>query len=361
MITRQKQLHLDAYLIELIKDQTDMNDCFLVDIETTGFSAELSKIYLIGCIYSDGNDFHLIQWLCEKNEDEYELLYKFSHWIRRFKSAVHYNGTSFDFPFIKKRLHKYNISSRISDLIEIDLYTHIRPFQRHFNLGNLKLKTVENFFGYNRIDTFDGGTLINIYLDFIKKPTTEIEVTLLLHNEEDLLGLFQSLKAYERIHFIKLAQAKQISILNLTAHKGQDTLKLSMPYPTLFNAQLSLGSYILEVETNSITLIIPILENTLNYYYPNYKDYFFLPMESQVIHKSVAQFVEKEHKTKATKENCYIKKRGTFIPLINNFNTTYYTFKNHYKDQQHFLELTDQLLLNQEFLSQLMLEALSTL
>ena len=40
-------------------------------------------------------------------------------------------------------------------------------------------------------------------------------------------------------------------------------------------------------------------QDTLKYFYDNYKDYFYLPKEDTAIHKSVATYVDKDFRQKA--------------------------------------------------------------
>ena len=56
------------------------------------------------------------------------------------------------------------------------------------------------------------------------------------------------------------------------------------------------------------------LENVaLKFFYKDYKNYFYLPNEDMAIHKSMATFIDKDKKIKATKDNCYTKITDTFI------------------------------------------------
>ena len=47
------------------------------DIETTGFSADVTALYLIGCIYYETGNWKLIQWFAEDNVSEKEALTAF--------------------------------------------------------------------------------------------------------------------------------------------------------------------------------------------------------------------------------------------------------------------------------------------
>ncbi len=62
------------------------------------------------------------------------------------------------------------------------------------------------------------------------------------------------------------------------------------------------------------TLKIPYFYGILKYFYEDYKDYYYLPLEDCAIHKSVAEFVDKAYRKKATRKTCYQKKEGKFLP-----------------------------------------------
>lgn len=65
--------------------------------------------------------------------------------------------------------------------------------------------------------------------------------------------------------------------------------------------------YYLHVAGDFLRLRIPLYEGMVRRYYSDYKNYYYLPLEDQAVHKSVAQFVDKDHKEKATPQNCYTK------------------------------------------------------
>ena len=61
-------------------------------------------------------------------------------------------------------------------------------------------------------------------------------------------------------------------------------------------------------------MYIHTYKGTLKFYYPDYKQYYYLPEEDEAIHQSLAAFVDKSRRIKATKETCYTKKNGIFLP-----------------------------------------------
>lgn len=359
MLIMEKDITLDLSILNKITEEP--SKLLLLDIETTGFSPESNRIYLIGFIRLHNQQFKLTQWLCEKDEDEYELLFRFSRLLCSEYTILHYNGTSFDIPFINKRLKVYNIPSKIHDIKQIDLYLELKPIQRYLNLEDLKLKTVEKAFGFSRLDVNTGGALIKVFLEFTQTRNLELKELLLLHNEEDLLGLYYVLNSYDKIVFFRNAVAKSFSTDDMMLEVVESTLRMRISHKANFNATIHVHPYTLQITLEEVLIIIPICVDTLYYFFPDYKDYFYLPLEDMAVHRSVGQFVDKEHRKKATKSNCYIKKRGTFIPLLKNFNTSLPTYKYTIKDSIHYIELTENLLKDVQLLSQLFSQILSSL
>ena len=66
---------------------------------------------------------------------------------------------------------------------------------------------------------------------------------------------------------------------------------------------------------NKIILTLNIFDNELKLFYKDYKNYYYLPKEDIIVHKSLAAFVDKENKEKATASNCYTKHSGAFVKI----------------------------------------------
>ena len=59
---------------------------------------------------------------------------------------------------------------------------------------------------------------------------------------------------------------------------------------------------------------------------PNVSDYYYLPEEDRVIHKDVAQFLDRSRRVKATAKNCFVRKEGRFLPDIHSGSVCTYYF-----------------------------------
>jgi uncharacterized protein YprB with RNaseH-like and TPR domain len=361
MITQMIELDFSLEHFSYMGNNINEKNSFLLDIETTGFSSKTNSVYLIGCIFYDGNTLKLIQWLSEKPEDEYQLLFTFSKFISHYPYVIHYNGANFDIPFLAKRLELYHINSSISTLKQFDLYTKARPIGKYLPIDNLKLISVEQYYGINRKDQFTGGELIEKYLAFEKSNNLLLKELLLLHNHEDLCSLYYCLDLCHIINFYKSACNKTLKFTTLKVSKTSDYIIIDIPYPCNFNLRIENQLYDLFISNYNIAISFPIYVGELKLFFDDFENYFYLPLEDQVVHKSVGKFVEPAFRKRAKKSNCYIKKRGNFIPLNSKVDIKLKTFVKDYTVTHKYVEVTPDLLENQEKLLLLCSEVLSHL
>lgn len=361
MLIIEKAMDLEIGLMDNLMIKNEETDYLFIDIETTGFSSNTNPIFLIGCLYYNDGHIHLIQWLSEKEADEYELLYRFSKFLKSFKCLIHYNGTSFDIPYILKRMALYNIPTSLAQLTSFDLYVELKPFRKHLGYNSLKLKAIEKELGFSRNDLLDGRELIHNYHQMLITSSRELSDFLLCHNEDDLIGLYYCLKTLEPIKFFKACRSQSLPTNDLEITQHEDWLCLSMPYVSNLNLTIECTPNIVIIAPSQIRIKIPILNDLLFHYYSDYNNYFYLPLEDYVIHKSVGQYVDKAYRQNATKQNCYIKKRGTFIPLNKNVVTDYHVFQHSLKDSFNYVELSEQVIQDKIFLKYIFNNILSNL
>ena len=283
------------------------------DIETTGLSADISSLYLIGCVYYKQESWQLIQWFSDEYHEESELLKAFFEFSYNFSYLLHYNGNGFDIPYLEKKCHQYNLNYNFSHLKNIDLYKKFLPFKKMLHLTSIKQKKVEELFGLYRKDKYSGVELIKVYGDYIhgkilKKDIALLEEqksTLLLHNHEDLTGLLYVTPILAFEDLFDLENSVAVTSCSYTENSLILTANLFSPLPLNFTFQKENWQFESKKETGIMT--IPVSNHQFKLYYENYKDYFYLPAEDTAIHKSVAIYVDKEYRQKATKENCYTK------------------------------------------------------
>ena len=316
MITIKHPVDLpDTYPLERIGA---LKDLLFFDIETTGFSGDTSQLYLIGCTYHDGFGWKLIQWFADTRESEAQLLESFFTFMKRFRILVHFNGDGFDIPYLLKRCAHHKLDYNFDGVASLDIYKKIRPLKKLLGLDSLKQKAIERFLGVDRTDVFSGGELIEVYKEYLRSRDDRLFHLLILHNEDDLKGMPCILPI---LNYPDLLEGP----LSLTGHSrtslrdifGQEAPMLDLCFespcsvPVDFEAEN--GRVNMSLEKNLLKFRIELYQGDLKFFYPNYKDYFYLPLEDTAVHKSVGEFVDKSARVRATAKTCYTRKSGLFV------------------------------------------------
>lgn len=316
------------------------------DIETTGFTAKSSYVYLIGCAYFQAGKWHTIQWFAEEYDQEIRVLTAFFEFAKAYKYLIHFNGNNFDIPFITQKCTQFSLPYSFDDFTGIDLYKRIAPYKFFLKLPNCKQKTLEQFLGINRKDVFSGSELIGIYHDYVKSPTEFSEKSLFLHNADDLKGMLESLPMLAYYDLFngevraKKVQANYYKDMNNNRRK-ELLITLSVPTPLPKPVSAATNHCYFRGEDTTATLKVPIYEEEMKYYYSNYKDYYYLPTEDIALHKSVSGFVDKAHRIQASATNCYTRKYSAYLPQWDILFEPF--FKRDYSSKELFFELTDEM------------------
>ena len=235
------------------------------DIETTGLSADISAITVIGCCDMDGN---VTQWFNEDGLSQKQILTDFLAFIQPYNTLITFNGKTFDLPFLTSKIKEFKINASFDQYEHLDLYQILKPYKNLWGLKNFRQKNLEEYLGIQRIDKLSGKKLIKTYQDYLDKEFT--------------------LSSYfiENDHFV--------------AH-----LNLDIQIPVSCNYEKSGISLTLD-HSNAI-LTCPLENGHLKHYLKDYKNYYYLPMEDLVIHKSMKSFVDTTSIIRADKNNCYSK------------------------------------------------------
>ncbi|WP_029067372.1 ribonuclease H-like domain-containing protein [Lachnobacterium bovis] len=331
-------------------------NAIIFDIETTGFSSKFSSIYLIGMIYKQADNIILTQLFCDSLDDEKECLLNFFNLLKAQKEKndsiklITFNGDHFDIPFIKQRAENYFEESFINStfnhsIFSYDIFKKISKLKSFFNLENYKQKTVENFLGINRIDTYNGGELIDVYKNYVVDPSNSSEQLelLLQHNHDDVIYLLSLLDiiSYEYILTgeYTLSNVEQNTYLDINNTQQIElffTLKNNFIVPNTINYRYH--NIYLKFNNNQTTIRVPVYCGVLKHFYSDYKNYYFLENDGYAIHSSLASFLPSDKRKKATARTAYQLKEGIFLPTFND--DFEYTFKHDYDSNTTYF-LTD--------------------
>lgn len=356
-----EELRTDLIISPALRRLTGGKTPFFFDIETTGLSSLSGYIYLIGCLEETDGGWLFRQWFAENADEELLVLKAFSDALKPEHVMIDYNGTTFDLPFLRDRYRFHKLPCPLPDKSEtVDLFRHLSPVKALFGNPNKKQPTLERTAGYHRTDPYDGGTLIAFYTEYVARcrfdvPRAEkLLGSLLLHNRDDIFGLssLASLLPYCVLGNLPLSEAVQeeegtyVTFDAKLPYEVPKTLRKVVPIPEIpedcrlrsgvsegtpaeadgafgrGSAYASATSYEdgffadVRVSGNRISVTVPRYDMTAYYYFSNYKDYYYLPMEDTAVHKSLASRVEKEYRRPATRETARQKKSGSFLPQL---------------------------------------------
>ena len=368
--TSEEFLLSDNQIADVLPDLLDCKkeEILFIDIETTGFSPKSSDLYLIGVSYFQGKNWHLCQFFAESSLQEKEILENFKNLTGNFKYVIHFNGSRFDIPFLQSKAEKYNIEDPFNNLESMDLYKLIAPYKNQLGLPDCKQKTIELYLGINREDEYSGGKLIPIYKEYVENKSPELLKLLLLHNSDDVKGMFELLPMLRYDAFFSLfknmpatsirtdeeindneqnnflpIRAKKVQANYYKAYDGTEKkevfMKFTLPFKLPASLSGNLNSCYFKIEGDEGTLRVPLFEKELKYFYSNYKDYYYLPHEDTAIHKSIASFVDKAYREQAKPENCYTKKEGQYLMEWDLVFAPF--FKESYNDKRFFFDLNE--------------------
>ena len=298
------------------------------DIETTGLRKETTQLYLIGCAYVQNGTWYVRQWLTENLSDEYYVLTDFLSFASSFRTLVHFNGERFDIPYLQYKCEYYETDTDLSGFSSYDLYRRARCARTLLGGCSLSQKSVEEMLGIRREDKLNGGLLIPVYYEYEKTGAPELEELLLLHNFDDMQGMLKILPvtAFGDLFdggFTWESISESMGYLILEYHLAQ-ALPVCAGVCLGFDKK---GKLTVTEETSSpmvriyagdqlLQISIRILDGTGRLAMAPVSDYYYVPELDTVIHRDVAQYMDRSKLRKATAANCFVKKQGQFLPML---------------------------------------------
>ena len=363
MITRTHQTTCPEQYLEA----AGLDPCRVLyfDIETTGFKADRSSLYMIGwavrdhsAVLSSAPSWTVTQVLAEDRPEERLLLEKFTHLLSRYDTVIAFNGERFDLPYLRDKCAQHGIPDPFSGIRILDLYRDIRPYRKILGMEKLNQKAVERFLGIRRTDPYDGGQLIDVYRLYRDHAAPDPDWSLdalFLHNYEDILGMLQMtpLTAYDPAFRSDLPVRSALlppPCSTEEAHPdcGEGVLSLmrEIPLPLPVPFSFDRGTFRLEGREKELTVRIPLLKQTLRHFFPDYRNYYYLPQEDRAVHASVGRFVDPAFRKPAKAETCYVKKESIFLPGAPEGVSA--LFRASCREKQQWFEMTQEFLGDQE-------------
>lgn len=299
-------------------------DTFFLSLDTTGLLPEESHITILGAGYFKNQAFHTILWLNETGFEDQDVLEAFLRFVdeMHFQTVITYYGRYFAFPFLAQKAESeafHDSWNQFLNLSHIDLYQTAKTFKDALGLRSCRQKALERRFDIKRSSSLSGKDLVSTYQrlvglnrpglcehfsDAMKKEGIKVKDELIFHARENLCVL-------TRLSTLFVLQDLREGVIKEAHRVDAQTFAFRMRGAFAGEIALSMHGMALTLEGAEVTLRVPVYaaEEDEEYFYKHpfrhYKDYYYLPMEDRAIHKSLASFVGREYKEKATAATCY--------------------------------------------------------
>lgn len=271
------------------------------DIETTGLSQYSTFLYLIGAVVHEDGQWVLYQWFSPSGTEEKEVLESFSAFVKNYTCTIQYNGNHFDQPYLEARLRAWDLPSPFGNMPSIDLYQSLKPCKELLKLPRMKQPDLEEFLHLPKRLFCDGKEGIRCYKKYQKTRDEDLLRELLGHNLEDLTGLGSvwRMLAY-RMLYIGNYQPSHAEI-------QEENLLLSLTLPVSIPILFSNGNrnFYISGEGTLVKILVPLTEGRLRQYYPDYRNYDYIPSEDMAMPKSLSAYLDKNLRIPAKADTCF--------------------------------------------------------
>lgn len=234
-------------VINIEKINSKLNDYTLFDIETTGLSRTKDFMYMFGICEKKYNKLIFTQYYIEDENEEKKLILKINNLLKE-KEIISYNGDRFDFPFIRKKANKYNIS--LFDFKNIDIYREFQKLNFFLNEKSLKAINLGKRLGLDVHDYVNQNEMPKVFKMYQKIKDKEILSKLIYHNYIDLkvLSNIYEYKTSILDNILTIKNKKFIGkIKNIYIQKNYLIIKLS----NLENKSLNFNDFNYSIEANN--------------------------------------------------------------------------------------------------------------
>jgi hypothetical protein len=280
-------------------------DAFFLCIDTTGLQADVSAITTIGTANVSGNTIFLRQYFNENGLEQKDVLEAFLSDISDKQAVITYYGNRFALPFVSEKCDELRLENPITSMNSLDYYEILHPMKNMLGLANCRQISVEKAFGMKRTQNLSGKKLVKTYQDYIKQPTNLIRDKLLLHNEDTLRILLKLSSVFSYQDLIN-GNFKECKFSGISDDCASFWIGLPNPLPHPFECHYDFAT--LYANDKNCVIDLPLDSNQcIKHYFQNFKDYYYLQEEDRAIHKSLASYVPREYKKKATIHTCYEK------------------------------------------------------
>ena len=397
--------------MKVYENQSDLKDLFLkvtdvllpgtlkekiliYDIDTTAFEAANGCVFLIGAEYYETGELKVKQFFSEDIREELEIIEQFLSFAKDYDVLLNYKGNSFDIPFLAGRLDILKSNPDLTHLrtISYDLFDEIRPVKMGLGLVSTKIDVLRKLTGQIVTEKISGENISKFYVQHIAR--TKLKNLIAIANTPDNSGFIGDYEPkYLDDDLAHISVSENPSFLQDVLNRNRDNMESVIYIARLAHIfNMRKGFYNVElcnISCNStdndsicIGISLPSLNYDLNYsdpnsskdnilflklyiqevalkqFYINYRDYFYFTAEDMAMHKSVAEFADKNSKKKATPQTAYANITGNFVKIPSQYikeenKKEGCLYKESYESGNYYLPVNNILNMNNENLKML--------
>ncbi len=309
-------------------------------ITTTGSDPRMSHMITAGLAYEENEKLIFRQETLEKPADELALLKRLADMLRNTGGNI--ISTTSDIQYIKSKYSFY----RLSDPLLGRKTVYLEDMLKTAGCSGNDRYAYESRIGFERNSILNGSLFPGEYTEYLLTGRKDIIDELITHNTDDLKSLaavFRSASASDPF------TPENIIINSVIANDGLLTIRFSLADTPAAKEGIELQGTVRTPEDalryslcacfNTGEFKCEALRGELRFYFENYKDYYYLPMEGRAVHKSVGQFVDPAYRKRARKETAFEPYQGDFYPAFSSGIKP--CFKNAPDDAISFFRLSD--------------------
>ena len=296
----------------LAADELGEKDIIL-DLKTDGRFWRTSRILGLFLIYRENGGIVEESFLTEKESDEYDLLLDASARLEGPGGLITYNGDSFALPHLRKKYEAYRLPVPFARRTSVDLRKKLRPRKELLGLPSGKLADIAAFLANAAPESEPADRHLSGNADSSLILTNDSACsaggsgpspkdTALSAYASDVRRILAALAFLPVLRFLDGGfRTDSACIENESALLIALIPNTPLPFPLGISAE----GILLKGEDREASLRLPLEKGMARRYFPDYKNYAYLPAEGYAVHKSVSSFVAKDRREPATPKTAF--------------------------------------------------------
>lgn len=326
-LTRRAQFYLKTLSSKIPGPNLLPEHAVILDIASHGRYWRSSPLISVSVVALQAGLPKETTWISEKESDEYDILKALGEYLPGHDTVITFNGQAYDIPFLKKKYSAYGLPNPLAGLSSRDLFREYRSLRTVLGLPSGKLVDYDEYirmhaksgagssaraelseasFGLTGSFPAGGETSAQTHSSCRDHSTGNAGSALFSPGSEASTSE-DAERTLRILGFDAVLELLGGDFASAEAELSEDlvifhirTLR-DMPCRIAFHD----GPFHLTARDRTAALSSRIEDGKIRFYHSDIKNYVYLPHEGYAIYKTMAEFVDRSHREKATRENCY--------------------------------------------------------